>query len=212
MWEGSAFVEDDYRIRRSLTLNLGVRYERLGQFGDQLGRNSSFDVNKADANPPPTGSLDGYIVASNFPGALPPGVVRANNTFGTYGKGQNVIAPRIGFAWQVLPRTNRLVVRGGYGIYYSRPPGQNATESVVAAPFSLTRINTGLTNMAAPFQALFAEPFPTRLHFRCRNLARPRSPLSSLLAPDFRLAMVQQFSLNVQGELADGLLRGRIRR
>ncbi len=33
VWEGSGFVQDDYRIRRSLTLNLGVRYERLGQFG-----------------------------------------------------------------------------------------------------------------------------------------------------------------------------------
>ena len=76
VWEGSAFAQDDYRIRRSLTLNLGARYERLGQFGDQLGRNSSFDVNKANANPPPSGSLDGYIVASNFPGALPAGVAR----------------------------------------------------------------------------------------------------------------------------------------
>src|SRR4029077_978563 len=60
VWEGSAFVQDDYRIKRSVTLNLGVRYERLGQFGDELGRNSSFDVNKANANPPPSGSLDGY--------------------------------------------------------------------------------------------------------------------------------------------------------
>ena len=100
-----------------------VRYERLGQFGDKLGRNSSFDVNKANANPPPSGSLDGYIVASNFPGALPPGVTRADNTFANYGAGQNTIAPRIGFAWQVLPMTNRLVLRGGYGMYYSRPTG-----------------------------------------------------------------------------------------
>ncbi len=73
VWEGSGFVQDDYRIRRSLTLNLGARYERLGQFGDELGRNSSFDVNKANANPPPSGSLDGYIVASNFPGCSPGG-------------------------------------------------------------------------------------------------------------------------------------------
>jgi len=88
VWEGSGFVQDDYRIRQSLNLNLGVRYERLGQFGDKLGRNSSFDVNKANANPPPSGSLDGYIVPSNFPGALPTGVTRANNTFGNYGEGQ----------------------------------------------------------------------------------------------------------------------------
>ena len=207
VWEGSAFVQDDYRIRRSLTLNLGARYERLGQFGDQLGRNSSFDVNKANASPPPSGSLDGYIVASNFPGVLPPGVVRVNNTFGTYGDGQNAIAPRIGFAWQILPWTSRLVLRGGYGIYYSRPTGQSAAESVLAAPFSSTRINTGLTNADASFQAPFAEPFPTPASF---PMFVPYSPTTNgsvnALAPNFRPAMVQQFSLNIQGELAKDLL------
>jgi len=207
VWEGSAFAQDDYRIRRSLTLNLGVRYERLGQYGDTLGRNSSFDVNKADASPPLTGSLAGSIVASNFPGSLPPGVVRANNAFGTYGKGQNTIAPRIGFAWQVLPTISRLLLRGGYGIYYSRPPGQSANQSVLAEPFSLTRINTGLTNAAASFQEPFAQPFPTPASF---PLFIPYSPTTTssinALAPNFRPAMVQQFSLNAQGELAKSLL------
>ena len=164
VWEGSAFVQDDYRIRRSLTLNLGLRYERLGQFGDNLGRNSSFDVNKAT----PTRHRLEVSMATSWPPifqAVPPGVTRANNTFGTYGEGQNTIAPRIGFAWQILPTTSRLVLRGGYGMYYSRPTGQTSTQSVVAAPFSLTRINTGLTNAAATFQAPFAQPFPTPKSF-----------------------------------------------
>jgi hypothetical protein len=207
VWEGSGFVQDDYRIMRSLTLNLGMRYERLGQFGDNLGRNSSFDASKADASPPPSGSLDGYIVASNFPAAVPPGVTRVNNTFGTYGQGQNTIAPRIGFAWQVLPNSNRLVLRGGYGIYYSRPTGQTSTLSVLAAPFSLTRINTGLTNAAATFQAPFAQPFPTPASF---PMFVPYSPATqssvNALAPNFRPAMVQQFSLNTQVELNRGSL------
>jgi len=207
VWEGSGFVQDDYRIMRSLTLNLGMRYERLGQFGDNLGRNSSFDVSKADASPPPSGSLDGYIVASNFPAAVPPGVTRVNNTFGTYGQGQNTIAPRIGFAWQVLPNSSRLVLRGGYGIYYSRPTGQTSTLSVLAAPFSLTRINTGLTNAAATFQAPFAQPFPTPASF---PMFVPYSPATqssvNALAPNFRPAMVQQFSLNTQVELNRGSL------
>jgi hypothetical protein len=207
VWEGSAFVQDDYRIWRSLTLNLGVRYERLGQFGDQLGRNSSFDIKKADASPPPGGSLDGSIVASNFPGVLPSGVVRANNTFGTYGDGQDTIAPRIGFAWQILPMTSRLVLRGGYGIYYSRSTGAASSQSVLAAPFSSTRFNTGLSNTAASFQEPFAEPFPTPASF---PLFMPYSPTTSgsinALAPNFRPAMVQQFSLNAQAGLAKDFL------
>src|SRR6195256_2472767 len=201
-WEGSAFVQDDYRLTRSFTLNLGLRYERIGQFGDELGRTSSFAVSKANANPPASGSLDGYIVASNFTGVLPEGVIRANSTFGTYGEGQDAIAPRVGFAWQVLPKITGLAVRGGYGVYYSRPTGQVSTISLLAAPFSLTRFSTGLSNATATFQSPFAQPFPTPTSF---PMFTPYSSTTNssvnALAPNFRPAMVQQFSLNVQGEL-----------
>ena len=203
VWEGSGFVQDDYRIRPSLTLNLGIRYERLGQFGDDLGRNSTFDVSKANASPPASGSLDGYIVASNFPGVPPPGVTRAGNTFANYGEGQNTFAPRTGFAWQMLPMSSRLVLRGGYGMYYSRSSGQSATQSVLAAPFALTRINTGRTNAAATFQAPFAQPFPTAASFpKFVPYSSTTSSSVNAQAPNFRPAMVQQFSLNVQGEFA----------
>jgi Carboxypeptidase regulatory-like domain len=200
-WEGSAFVQDDYRVRRSLTLNLGVRYERIGQFGDELGRNSSFDVGKANANPPAAGSLAGYIVASNFRGVPPPGVIRADNTFGNYGEGQDNIAPRIGFAWQILPKISGLAVRGGYGLYYSRPTGQVSTISVIAAPFSLTRFSNGASNAAATFQNPFAQPFPTPDSFPMFTPYSPTTKSSiNALAPNFRPAIVQQFSLNVQAE------------
>lgn len=206
-WEGSGFVEDDYRVSSTLTLNLGVRYERLGHLGDELGRNSSFDAAKATANPPADGSLQGYVVGSNFPGALPPGVVRAGNTFGNYGEGQNTVAPRVGFAWQLLPKTSRLVLRGGYGVYYSRPTGQAATQSILGPPFSLTRISTGLGNAQATFQNPFGQPFPSADSF---PLFQPYSPSSNLtiktLAPTLRPAKVEQFSLNVQAEVERGWL------
>jgi hypothetical protein len=206
-WEVAGFADDDYRIRPSLTLNLGLRYEHLGQFGDNLGRNSSFDAGKANANPPPDGSLDGYIVASNFNGALPPGVIRASNTFGTYGDGQNTMAPRIGFAWRMLPQSSRMAMRGGYGIYYSRPTGQSFTVSVLSAPFGLIRNNTGLGNAKASFQYPFVQPFPTADSF---PLFAPYSPTTNssmnTLAPDFRPAIIQQYSLNLQAELRKGWL------
>lgn len=206
-WEVSGFAQDDYRIRPSLTMNLGLRYERLGHFGDQLGRNSSFDINKADANPPTAGSLDGYIVASNFPATPPSGVTRSNNTFGTYGEGQNTIAPRIGFAWQILPGTLRSTLRGGYGLYYSRPTGQASATSITGPPFSLTRISTGPGNSSATFQMPFAQPFPTPSSF---PLFTPYSSTTNTtvftLAPDFRPALVQQFSLNIETELRSGWL------
>ena len=207
VWEGSSFVQDDYRIRKSLTLNLGLRYERLGQFGDKLGRNSSFDISKANPNPPANGSVAGYIVGSNFAGVPPAGVLRASNTSANNGEGQNTIGPRFGFAWQVLPRTSRLVLRGGYGMYFSRPTGQAFFQGASAAPFALLRIATGATNGAATFQAPFAQPFPTPASF---PLFPPYSPTTATTiytsAPSFRPALLQQYSVNIQGEPHSGWL------
>ena len=205
VWEASGFVQDDYKLTNSFTLNISARYERLGHFADQLGRNASFDVSKADPNPPASGSQAGYIVASNFSGVLPPGVTRASNTFGNYGLGQNTIAPRIGFAWRFLPGTSRAVLRGGYGTYYSRPTGQAFYQNVLGAPFSEFRLNGGTANASATFQAPFAQPFPTPNSF---PLFPAYSPTSSTtvhsISPNFRPAMIQQLSLNVQTEPSDG--------
>jgi len=207
VWEGSGFVQDDFRPGRTFTLNAGLRFDRIGQFGDELGRNSSFDVNKANRNPPPDGTLDGYIVPSNFPVAVSPGVTQVKNTFGTYGEGQSAIAPRIGFAWQILPGTSRLVVRGGYGIYYSRPTGQTASQSVVGVPFALPRRSSGVSNAAATFQVPFAQPFPTPASFPLFLSYSPTSAAGvSVIAPNFRPAIAQQFSLSLQTEWHKGWL------
>jgi hypothetical protein len=207
VWEGSAFAQDDYRIRKSLTLNIGLRYERLGQFGDRLGRNSSFDPRGADPHPPPGGSLAGYIVASNFRGAVPSGVRRADNSFASDGEGQNTIAPRIGFAWQVLPSTSRLALRGGYGLFFSRPTGQAFFQNISGPPFSLVRSLTGPANMGATFQSPFPQPFPTPESFPVFPSYSPTTATTiGTVAPDFRSAIVQQFSLNFQGEVHEGWL------
>ncbi|HXQ34285.1 MAG TPA: TonB-dependent receptor, partial [Anaerolineales bacterium] len=207
VWEASLFSQDDYRIGKRLTVNFGLRYEWLGQFGDKLGRNSSFDASKANRNPPADGSVAGYIVASNFHGVPPPGVLRSSNTFANQGAGQNTIAPRLGFAWQVLPTTSRLLLRGGYGIYFSRPTGQAFFQGASAAPFAVLRQATGATNSDASFQSPFSQPFPTADSF---PLFAPYSPTTAVAIytspPNFRSALIQQYSLNVQEELAKRML------
>ena len=202
VWEGAAFAQDDYKVTKVLTFNFGLRYERLGQFGDKLGRNSSFDVTKADEDPPPGGSLAGYIVAANFPGTAPAGVLRVGNTFGNYGADPNTVAPRIGFAWQILSNTSRLVLRGGYGMYYSRPTGQIFSQTAFGAPFALPRQGVGAANANATFADPFLQPFPTPDSF---PLFIPYSfnttSSNNTVAPGFRPALIQQFGLNVQAEL-----------
>ena len=207
-WEGTGYAQDDYKIRKSVTLNLGLRYERLGQFSDLLGRNASFDMARANPNPPPEGSMAGYVVSSNFRGVVPTGVSRANNSFGNDGKGQNTIAVRTGFSWALFTNPGRLVLRGGYGTYYSRPTGQAFYQNILGAPFSEFRLNSGLTNAHASFQAPFPQPFPTSESF---PFFPPYSPATATtiysVSPSFQRALIQQYSLNAQSELrADWLL------
>ena len=206
-WEGSAYGQDNYRIGESITFTLGLRYERLGQFGDRRGRNFSFDIDKADPNPPLSGSTAGYIVASNFEGILPPGVIRANNTFANYAVGQNTLAPRVGFTWRVLPQASQLLVRAGYGMYYSRPSGQAFLRSVSGPPFSSGNFSTGTANANATFQAPFRQPFPTPESYPSFPAYSPLTAITvNAVSPDFRPALIQQFGLNVQNELMHNLL------
>jgi len=184
-----------------------MRYEHLGQFGDELGRNSSFDVQKADPNPPVSGSTAGYIVASNFAGALPAGVLRADNDFGNDGTGQNALAARFGLAWQILRGKAPLVLRAGYGTFYSRPTGQAFYQSMFGAPFSQFRLNAGVANKDATFSEPFAQPFPTPASFPQFPGYSPTSNTTIYaVAPNFRPAMIQQFSLNIQTEIYFGWL------
>ena len=123
-----------------------------------------------------------------------------NNPFGNYGDGQNTLAPRIGFAWQFLPRSSALILRGGYGIYYSQPTGQAFYQSVFGAPYSEFRLNSGqmqvrLSNRLSRSRFLTPESFPTFPAY---------SPTTATtiygVAPGFRPTMVQQCSLNFQTE------------
>ena len=122
VWEGAGFAQDDLESAKSLTLNIGLRYERLGQFADRLGRNASFDIGKADPNPPPSGSMAGYIVASNFPGVLPPGVLRANNTFGTMATDKTRSHRESGLLGSSFPAQVESHLEGGMECIIPDPP------------------------------------------------------------------------------------------
>jgi hypothetical protein len=92
-------------------------------------------------------------------------------------------------------------------MYFSRPTGQAFFQGASAAPFALLRIATGVTNGAATFQAPFEQPFPTPGSF---PLFAPYSPTTATTiytsAPGFRPALLQQYSVNIQGEPHHGWL------
>ena len=200
-WNGDAFAQDDIKLTQGLTVNLGVRYERQGAIGDELGRAAIFNIGLANPNPPAGGTLTGYVVASNFSGTLPPGVTRAGNNAAINEDHQNNVAPRIGFAWQ-LPHLNRLVLRGGYGMYFTRSTGQPFLQLLGAPPFGLVR------TQVFPPPLPFSSPFPAAP--ASVPFFPPYSPLTALtpvtFSPTFRPPIVQEYSLNLQTQLATNLV------
>jgi hypothetical protein len=123
-WEVNSYVQDDFKVSSSFTLNLGLRWEFSPPFGDATGRASDVYVGLLNPNPPAAGTLAGIVVASNFPGSVPDGVTKASNESTLKGTADSMWAPRLGFAWKPFGRSNRFVLRGGYGVYYSRYTGQ----------------------------------------------------------------------------------------
>jgi hypothetical protein len=210
MWrahDGSLFVQNDWKVSPRLTLNLGMRYERLGHYADKLGRNGQLFLSRMNPNPAAAGSIAGYMVPSNFRGTVPDGVGRLDNEWGLNGNGQNNFAPRIGFAWQALPTAGRLTIRGGFGTYYSRPTIQQWFQVLGGPPFTLLRISTAAANAAATLATPFDLPLPPGDEF---PKFFPYSPTttrtSKIVDPDFRSQIVQQGSFNIQSQLQRNLL------
>jgi len=162
---GSAFFQDDYKATSRLTLNLGVRWEYNGALNDKYGNLSQIWVSRIQAVPlPPSGptssgpGISQWVVPSNFIshyGQPPAGVlVSPNLTSERVGARLSNFGPRLGFAYQA---NNKLVVRGGTGVFFDRVGGDRIVYSVEQGnPYSATLDYNSFNNqtLANPFPAL----------------------------------------------------------
>lgn len=201
-WNGDAYAQDDIRMNSRLTVNLGLRYEREGIIGDALGRSSNYNPNLLNPNPPAAGTLAGVVVASNFNGSLPAGVTRGANSAAINGDGQNDFAPRVGYAYR-LPRTNRLVLRGGYGMYFTRSTGQLFLQLIAVPPFSDFRVVEPAvgTTFASPFAPVPAFPNFAPLAYSPTTAQAPQ-----IFSPTYRPSILQEYSTSLQAELLPNLV------
>ncbi len=198
--DANVYLQDNIKLTPSLTLFLGVRYERLSNLGDKLGRNSGFDIALANPNPPASGTIQGFVVSENFPGTVPAGVKQLDNKYGIRGEHQNNVGPRLGFAWEPF---HRIVLRGGYGIYHTRATGQPFIQLAAGPPFALARQLIGVPNAAASF----ANPFGPDLTFPQFPVYSPTTQRSiAIIDQAYRPPVAQQFSLGLQTDLGRGFL------
>ncbi len=93
------FVQDDWKVRPNLTLNLGLRYEYFPPIKDDLNRQSNIIFG-------PNGLVDAKVQVVDQ----------------LFKPDKNNFGPQIGFAYSPGLFKEKAVIRGGFGIGYNRIP------------------------------------------------------------------------------------------
>jgi hypothetical protein len=192
VWNEAFFMQDDYKVARNLTLNLGVRLEIAHGVTEVNDILSNLDLNKGEAL---GGAGTGVLGAFDIGGS----------SFGTNWNW----GPRFGFAWN--PRSGKNVIRGGYGIAYDFIYLNPITNMRFLPPFmyNFALPSTGFTGTNT-FANLIAGTSEFQQQGRAtvgtfgttiRNFGAV-SPVDQ----DLRNPQVQQWSLTIERELSPQLV------
>lgn len=161
------YVADDWKISRKLSVNLGLRYELFMWPTEREGRIGNFDLDPflpcfaatggstaLCDNPSP-----GFLVPSNVAATgvqivdTAIGVTQvASNKHTLNGQDLNNFAPRVGVAYSV---NDRLVIRGGYGLFYDRPSAAFINTVFSNYPF-LREVEITVPNGNVPIATAFS--------------------------------------------------------
>jgi len=186
-WETGFYLQDDWRILRKLTLNLGVRYDLYTWPTEQYGRQANFD------------RATGALVLSGQ-GGYPESLIHTDT---------NNFAPRVGFAYDVFGNGS-MAVRGGYGIFYFLDRGGIDNQLAQNPPFSgFAQFNytdgyrialSGRAPDGSLNSTLATGPLPLGL-LTGLDLARPRNVTVFSANPNNVNSSVQQWNLQVEKQV-----------
>jgi hypothetical protein len=192
------YIQDDFRVSRKLTLNVGLRWDVEKGRSERYNQLSYFDFDAPSPLAQQAGipSLRGGLRFVSIDG----------NPYRQFDTDWNNYAPRIGFAYSPTPKT---VVRGGYGVFFLPYIGGAAGwASGINGFLSFTPMTSSLDGLRPA--DLLANPFPKGLQLP----TAPGSGLATNVGQDFgasgrdgavdrsaRVGYSQQWNLNVQREL-----------
>jgi hypothetical protein len=147
-WQWGGFLQDNWKVTPSLTLNIGLRYDLTVPRTERWNRANYFDPTAASPlQVQGLGPLQGGEVFAT------PQNPRIYDT--DYGN----IQPRFGLAWKL---GNKTVIRSGYGIYYtaSRVAASGAGGPGHAGNSQVTTWVTSYNNDGATPWGRLSDPFP----------------------------------------------------
>jgi hypothetical protein len=178
-----AYVQDDWRWKPNLTLNLGLRYEMTTVPNETHGKIANLR-NIADALP-----ICGVAVT----GCSGTGAFFNNPTTKNF-------EPRVGFAWDPL-RNGRMAVRGGAGLFDVLPlPYQFILLTTQSAPFfQYTSLNSTASDPSCPAGTTLTFPLVAPCLISANKLR------STYVESNPKRNYVTQWNLNVQYQLTQSL-------
>jgi carboxypeptidase family protein len=192
---GAAFAQDDIKVTRKLTLNVGLRWEHEGARTERYNRMTrGFAFGQPNPLQVPGLKLQGGLLYAGV-GGQPRG---QSDTY------WNKFAPRFGFAYSLSSKT---VLRGGYGVFWSgttdigagtnAAPGFSATTNFVSSLDNITPLN------------VLRNPFPDPLLVplgSSQGLATLVGQGVSFTDIARRIPYAEQYSFGIQHQLGAGTL------
>ena len=191
------FVQDNYRWKSNVTINIGARYSNFRQPYDANQLLTNFDPGVYDlAKAVKIDPVNGNVIPNT--GDLLNGII-VNGQYSKYGNkvapdGPGVVAPRIGFSWDPTKK-GLMAVRAGYGIAYDSMLVGIYEQSVFGNPpfvNSITISNTRLENPAAGVVNISAVPKTLR-----GTSFDPKTPYSQQWSFDVWCQLSKKSVLNV---------------